>query len=807
MILNFVKIERFKNLLDFERKFDPGLTVMRAMNEEGKSSLMAVLRLAIFGDATTSKKDILNQKSWSAERLFKIELGFHENNERYAIVRDFENKKNTLTRPDGTSVKDKKTIERTILRLLGFPSETSYLCSASITQDEIRRIESGANELRSLLEERIIGAGPVDLNVVMKGSKKYNRSCTKGGKDPGPLTRLNVEISKLKETRNVLEQELSRSHSEFIELKKVTEDLGRLQADFNIKSKAYEKSRNYLDAKKRYDLAAACFKEIQEKIHKRKKATEENLRLPSQIAQFEKELNDNEAALKKSRSYRELQQAEELINQKLTGLNSKIQRIESLTGRLNGLDTKIRSLILIEETEYENALSIPKEIEALEVGLNAQGILLNIVPKQKLSIEIAADEKTKELLTLEDKLSISAKHRIQFSIDGIVDIEGLSQTEGIQAVVDEIKRKKQVWNSILHKYKVRGNDDLRKVMDEQKAMLTQKKELSTQLNTLLGTDAIEGLRSEASKLREEIQKISQQRDELMAYALTESQTQEKLQKVNLLREEVEKLKAQLHENRGILQEVKDEKILNEERDKSVTEMAISDRNLKDLQQFQCSAEDIVRMEQELKNLQDIMGTLNTRKAVLEDRVSNVRLGSDDLGELTEKIEYCEESAARYKRRVEVNEIILEKLAEARRVTIEGISSMFEEKVGHYLSEITEGKHEKIRLEQNFNISLYSNEKQDWIDPVSSPTEVSSGLLDELYFAARLALVEIIATDHRPPLFMDDPFIHFDSARRNKALNLLQKFAEKFQVIVFTCHDYPLPPSVNVVELHSLDRKL
>ncbi|MEK7368620.1 MAG: hypothetical protein AABZ62_03055, partial [Planctomycetota bacterium] len=52
------------------------------------------------------------------------------------------------------------------------------------------------------------------------------------------------------------------------------------------------------------------------------------------------------------------------------------------------------------------------------------------------------------------------------------------------------------------------------------------------------------------------------------------------------------------------------------------------------------------------------------------------------------------------------------------------------------------------------------------------------------------LIEIIAHKQCPPILMDDPLVYFDPCRTGKAVEILQELSQRFQILFFTCHDYP-----------------
>ena len=64
--------------------------------------------------------------------------------------------------------------------------------------------------------------------------------------------------------------------------------------------------------------------------------------------------------------------------------------------------------------------------------------------------------------------------------------------------------------------------------------------------------------------------------------------------------------------------------------------------------------------------------------------------------------------------------------------------------------------------------------------------LSSGTRDQLYFALRLAVCQVLSGKESVPLILDDPFLTWDSKRMERGLWLLQSLAKERQIILFTC---------------------
>ncbi|MFH0916440.1 MAG: AAA family ATPase [bacterium] len=70
----------------------------------------------------------------------------------------------------------------------------------------------------------------------------------------------------------------------------------------------------------------------------------------------------------------------------------------------------------------------------------------------------------------------------------------------------------------------------------------------------------------------------------------------------------------------------------------------------------------------------------------------------------------------------------------------------------------------------------------------SPEDLSRGAAEQLYLCLRLGLAEEFSRRAEPiPLVMDDVLVNFDPVRRRETARLLLEFAEKHQILLFTCH--------------------
>lgn len=85
-------------------------------------------------------------------------------------------------------------------------------------------------------------------------------------------------------------------------------------------------------------------------------------------------------------------------------------------------------------------------------------------------------------------------------------------------------------------------------------------------------------------------------------------------------------------------------------------------------------------------------------------------------------------------------------------------------------------------------------------------KLSQGTAEQLYIALRLGFVTVISDQANFPVIIDDGFVNFDNIRRQRMLALLEKIAEKNQVIYFTADDRIKDLDVKILDLQAFKRE-
>ncbi|NCE63085.1 hypothetical protein D1159_00470 [Pseudoflavonifractor sp. 524-17] len=179
----------------------------------------------------------------------------------------------------------------------------------------------------------------------------------------------------------------------------------------------------------------------------------------------------------------------------------------------------------------------------------------------------------------------------------------------------------------------------------------------------------------------------------------------------------------------------------------------------------------------------VEGEMSRLRSVLATAQGELNtLGDPD--ETIEQQEQLQEELDRRRGEYDSLSLALEGLEEARRDMQSRFAPALNDRAGALMASLTGGKYDKVLLTQEFD-ALAS--EADTVLPRRVLT-LSRGAADQLYLAVRLAICELaLPLDDPAPLILDDALANFDDARMALALDALQALAQTRQVLLFTCH--------------------
>lgn len=210
-----------------------------------------------------------------------------------------------------------------------------------------------------------------------------------------------------------------------------------------------------------------------------------------------------------------------------------------------------------------------------------------------------------------------------------------------------------------------------------------------------------------------------------------------------------------------------------------------------MEEFVRLGEMIVSSESMIREQMEEIDSLREKQNTCSEVIEKQQRTQWELEKKLEHLSNCKDQASALKRILRENERLREEMAsiDLALETMTELSSSIRDSFGLYLNKtassliegITGGIYSSMSIDENLNIFLNTRAK---LIPLE---QASSGTMDQVYLALRLAAAKLIQTgEDDMPLIFDDSFVLYDDDRLKTALKWLSK-AYKGQIIVFTCH--------------------
>ena len=163
---------------------------------------------------------------------------------------------------------------------------------------------------------------------------------------------------------------------------------------------------------------------------------------------------------------------------------------------------------------------------------------------------------------------------------------------------------------------------------------------------------------------------------------------------------------------------------------------------------------------------------------LEEAVREKEIRLSNLKEQLEQLEQLSRKEQELKEDIQALELAQMQIQKLSVEVSEDIQDQLDAQVSKYVSELTNGRYDRIRVEEQGNLKVY-------LEGRTIPLEqLSKGTLEQMYLALRLAVGTVFTREEKMPLLLDETFAMYDETRLGEALLLLEK--QQTQVFLFTC---------------------
>ena len=222
--------------------------------------------------------------------------------------------------------------------------------------------------------------------------------------------------------------------------------------------------------------------------------------------------------------------------------------------------------------------------------------------------------------------------------------------------------------------------------------------------------------------------------------------------------------------------LKEYKGIKEEKEKFEKENDIQELIAKDelsnVSETNIKAE-ITNINNRIDLLVDVKNQLKNQLDILENDINENEYLENDIENLKEEIEILNK---KYK--------ILSTAEELLKQAKDKFSS-------NYLKDMEESFDKYLKLINKEDLDTKIDTNLDVkIDVNGSQKEIkyfSTGYKDLIYICMRFSLINTLFKDEKPFAILDDPFTNLDEEKTKEALNILNEFAKKYQIIYFVCN--------------------
>lgn len=189
---------------------------------------------------------------------------------------------------------------------------------------------------------------------------------------------------------------------------------------------------------------------------------------------------------------------------------------------------------------------------------------------------------------------------------------------------------------------------------------------------------------------------------------------------------------------------------------------------------------------DLEVLADEVDSLKSKKIELHTSIRTTSSLVESPEDIKEKLDQAEENKNNLAMKIEEHELAAKFLELAESQVHKKFTPAIERNAKPLLKEITNERYSDLKIEdETLNITVKSPEIKDYVDV----SLLSQGAKDQLYFALRTVMSDLLSSDSNLPLILDDPFHNFDDFRLKKTIGTIKGISKGKQIILISHRPY------------------
>ncbi|MFH1228993.1 MAG: DUF5362 family protein [Candidatus Aenigmatarchaeota archaeon] len=189
---------------------------------------------------------------------------------------------------------------------------------------------------------------------------------------------------------------------------------------------------------------------------------------------------------------------------------------------------------------------------------------------------------------------------------------------------------------------------------------------------------------------------------------------------------------------------------------------------------------------DLEGLKQEVDTLKAKKVELQTSIKTTNSLVESPEDIREKLDTIEENKINLGKRIEEHELAAKFLGMAETQVQHKFTPSIEKNSKPLLKEITNQRYSDLKIEEDtMDIKVKVPETKDYVDV----SLLSQGARDQLYFALRTVMSDLLGGNINIPLILDDPFHNFDQTRLNKTIDTIKQISKDKQIILISHRPY------------------
>lgn len=591
-----------------------------------------------------------------------------------------------------------------------------------------------------------------------------------------------------------LEQRINNIKAAARDLKDAQKELDQLQADAPLQVKEVQQRRQ----------EAARAKSELEKIRTRRKDVDAARRKAERAARFVE-------------NQRTFAATEELID-KITAAHKEREELKNQRNRLVAPDASTLQAIRHAVDQCNN----------IQVKLNAALITVSVAAERDVDLEVLSAEQTgQQRVPAGGSWQVQGSPEVAFRIPGLARFRATGPTGSVEELREQLADATKNLDALTEGFGTRDIEQLEQLHERARALDKAISEIAVKVDTLLADRRLEEIQQERARAAQLVEgglKEYPQWSDSPPH--TESLYQEASEIDHTFRADIDEAEPRW-EQANIALSSASEKMASHQKDLKNLQrrMTLIRHQLEELtndgQDDSQRAADLQRramewnaaeggVEKANEELTAFAGDPCQEVEVLQRQLDEARKGVStttsalgeangqlqqlvslapysELSKVEERISDLQDSIAREGLRNNAMRLLFETIKDCRSSAVKAVVGPVEQRATNTLHRIAGSRLGSIKFEDSKRSFLPEEVAPVGVEQPVPIGELSGGEKEQVHLAVRLALADVLFQGERQLVVLDDVLTSSDTARLARILTILEEAADKFQILILTCH--------------------